>query len=666
MYKIPQNGKWSQKNNSDLFGNLHYTKSVDFDEEGYLKLSSRCVSLINSEDDTDFNIPVSYGRTSTGAFTIATVENPYLLDASNTTLSITKDTDNGDDAPPDMSFNTYGKFYINRWHITTSTKLYYKTISNGNWTDAGITALTSGVSHPIARFEKQGTGSLMIGNGNKIVQLDSTYAVGTLPQLEISSDYEIIGMAYNNNQLGIATRLASTIEGQNQEAGFFTWDGSASSANQMFSVGSDSILAIFPYKSSFIILNRIGQILYFNGGGFDELASFPVYFSDVVWGDFLNKLSYGDSIIVEGDTIFINIKNTVSDNFGGTYLENLLGGIWCYDPAVGLYHRYAPSISKATLIETTQANVNTTTNIITKTAGTVLDTGNPIKVLTSKITPIVAGEIYYIIKASTTSFKLATTKENAIANISVDLTASASGTSAFMALNLKDYGQAVSSRCGGIALMGSKSFSYDKVIFGGEYSDLNSTTNYAHLNLSVFGFKNIGYFITSKLNSSLIEDNIQKLYIKYRPLKSEDSITIKYKNKDFNGIPEYASCTVIDNKTLSHNSYIPNSFASTEELELEILSGAGAGQMTKITSITENSGTYTITLSEELEGISANDVMYVKIDNWNVLDTITSADSENWKEIPLAKNSKWTKFKVVLEGSDISIEELQINNSQFK
>ncbi len=660
MIKIPQNSKWSQPNNSDLFDNIYYTKSVNFDETGYLKLSSRAVSVISEQDDSNFDIPVSYGRYTTGGFAIATFDNPYLLDVSNTSFSMTQDTDSGGGSPPSLSVQTYGKWWRNRWHVTTDTKLYYKTISNGDWTDTSISALTSGVSHPLEAFDSQST--LVVGNGNIVRQYDSSYATTNLAQLTLSTDYEVIGLSYNNNLLGIATRLSNTIEGQNKEAMFFTWDGNASSANAGYGVGSDSVLAIVPYKSSFLILNRIGQLLYFNGGGFELLASFPVYFQDVIWGDFLNKLSFGDSIIVRGNLIYINIKNTVTTEECGTNLENMIGGIWCYDPAVGLYHKYSPSISKANLITVLQAGVNTTTNLLTANAGTIVTTGNPVKILQSFITPISAGTIYYMIKVSSTTFYLASTKDLAMALTPIDLTAVASGTNYLLALETKDYGQNRVSRSGGAALMGSKTFSYDKIIFGGDYYDTG--TAFAHMNLSVFGFKNIGYFVTAKINSPYIEDNIVQLTIKYRPLVLDDKIKIKYKNKDFNNIPSFASCTVTSNTVLTTTTDITDAYAYSDELECEFIGGKGAGQMSKVSSITLNAGTYTITLLEEIEGITNGDIITVKLDNWTELQTITRTNTKNWLEVPIAKTSKWTKFKVVLEGSDTTIEELQINNTK--
>lgn len=669
MYKIPKSDthKFSQTNQSDLFGNIHYTKNINFDEDGYLKLSPRTLSIINSEDDTDFNLATSFGRYSEGDVYIATTENPFILDIADGTTTLIKDTDSGDDTPPTMATGTRGRWWQSKWHITTNTKLYYKTVSNGDWTDTGITALTTGITHPLCVFEKSNT--LLVGNGNTVRQLDTSYATTSLAQLTISSDYEIVDIVYNNNQACIITRLSSTTEGQGKEAGVFIWDGSASSANYMYGCGADALIAVVPYKSSFAMITRTGQILYYNGGGFDELASFPVFFKDIEWGNFLNALGRGDMMKVDGNIIYININNSITTNDLGTYEESMIGGVWVYDPNVGLYHRYSPSVSEMTILSCEQAGVNTTTNTITvynsfsyPTSPTIPTTGNPVKVISSTIGGLVAGEIYYIIKASTTTFKLASSYANAIAMTPVDLTSTGGAYSYFMTMELKDYGQSKATTAGGIGLFGGKAYSYENILFGSSLKDTNSSSDYQHLNISVAGFKNIGYAIIPKLLSDGVEDNIIKGYIKYRPLKSTDTIEIKYKNKEYLGLPDIADCTATSSTVLTTTSLISEADTFTGELECEVISGAGAGQMVKVSSITESGGTYTITLETALEGVSTSDLLSVKLDNWTTLITITNNDTDNWKEFSLAKNSKWTKLKVVLAGSDVTIEELQVLN----
>lgn len=668
MIKIPNRGKFSQPNNSDLFGNIHYTKGVNFDEEGYVKSSSRTVSLLNSVDDANFNIPVSFGRHSAGSFYIATTDTPYKLSLGDGVSSLAADNDTGN---PSLDFTSRGKWWRTLWHVTDDTELYYKTKSSGDWTNTGITNLTAGKAHPIEVFESANT--LAVADGNTVRQLDSSYATTNLAQLTLATDYEVVTLAYNKNTLGIGTRLASTIEGQNTEAKFFTWDGSLSSANDSYGVGSDAIIDVAPYKSSFVILTRAGELLYFNGGGFDKLEAFPPYFKDVVWGEMQNVMGYGDMIQADGDILYINVNSKIKGTNLSTHLENFPGGIWCYDPNIGLYHRYSPSITRATILYSREEDISTATDTATVFNGfsmplspTIPATGNPVKILSSAVGGLLAGNIYYMIKVSSTTFKLATTKADADAGTAIDLTSA--GTLVCMALDVKDYGQSRINRIGGVALQEDRTHAYDGVIFGGEYYRNDSTNDYEHLNISVAGFKNISYLVTAKITSDQVEDIIPKIYLKYRPLKTDDTIIVKYKNKDYVGLPKTASCTVTSPSEMYTTDDISEAYTRAGqgiELECEVISGAGAGQMVKVNSIAYGGGTYAIELAEALEGVVATSVLSIKLDNWAELQTITTEDSENWKDIPLAKNSKWTKLKVVMSGSDIAIEEILPVNATF-
>ena len=74
----------------------------------------------------------------------------------------------------------------------------------------------------------------------------------------------------------------------------------------------------------------------------------------------------------------------------------------------------------------------------------------------------------------------------------------------------------------------------------------------------------------------------------------------------------------------------------------------------------EAAGTYTITLAEEAEGVSADDVCDILIDNWKEYAVITADSDENDEgalDVAIGTASKWHKFKVVLSGVDTKVEE---------
>lgn len=676
MIRIPDSSnQFSLPNNSDKFGNLHYVKNVNFDEEGYLKLSARAVSLVNEQDTDTFDIPTAIGRGQSDQFFVATTDRPFEVDLSeNGSSGVSAAVDNGTNAP-NLTFDSHGTWWQNRWYVTDTDDLWYRDPSNGNWTDANVT-LTAGKNHFLEVFRSRV--QLCIADGNEVVQINTSHTETT--NLTIPADYEVIGLAYNNNFMAVATRLSDTAAGQNQQAHLFIWDGTTTSANQSFGVGSDAIMAVTPYKSSFVILTRTGNLLYFNGGGFDQLTSLPFYFQNVTWGDSQNPEMFGNNMFVDGDVIYINV-NTYYEQFGTKgerYLPSSPGGVWCFDPKVGLYHRYSPSISEVSRLTVTSANINTTTDVLTTTAGTIPATGNPVKYIHSRSTKIgglQTGEVYYVIKLSSSTFSLATTRQNALDNIKIDITSTGDTTNYFLAVDQTDYGQSLIRRTGAIGQTEKPSHVQEGLVFGGELRRVNSSTADAHLNFLSAGFHNIGYLVTAKIFASQIKDTYQKLYIRYRPLESGERILVKQKHEDIMGLPistpqDSASVTWTSNREFytiadlsDAKSYLDQ--GGKRELECEIIGGAGAGSASQVESISEDNGTYSVVLKDEVIGASSQRVSDIIIENWVLIDTIDH-NGDGTKEIPLDTSAKWVKYKMVLEGTDVTVEDLLLVSKEHK
>lgn len=667
MIEIPgTTSRFSQPNSSDLLGNVYYTKNINFDLEGYIGLSPRSIAFINKDVDTDFGIPVSIGRNN--SFNVQTTDQNFVANISNQSSSVTQDAGTGN---PGGSFFGYGKFWQNQWHVTNSTGLYYKSSSTGNWTNTGVT-LTASIPHPMAVF--QNLNRLAIGDGNTVDTYSTSYGA-SVQTLTLPSEFEVSGLAYNNTKLGVVTKLSDTAENQNNEAFFFIWDGATSQANQGYGTGSDYVISIVPYKSSFAILTRQGQLRYFNGGGFEDIGQFPVYFENKVWGDPVNALMYGDCLVVDGDVIYMLINADIA-NYGKKNqdkLQNMPSGVWCYDPKVGVYHKYSPSISLQTFLTVTTANINSSTDTMTTTTGTVPDTGNPVKMLYSVSDPIVGlepGSVYYIIKVSPTEFRVATTRENALNGIAIPITANSSNPSYFLALTLVDYSQTYTGRLGGLANSNLETLNAS-FFFGGELFDDSVTTLNTLCGL-VKEFDNIGYFVTPKIIANGQEDIIQNFFVSYRPLKASDSIIVKHRERELTNIPvstPTATNTSVcywtaDNEftTISNISEVYNYFTSGGDVEVEVVSGCGGGQMVQVSNIVESSGTYTVTLEDSLLGITVGQGSNVFFDNWKTIGTITSADQDEFKKIPVGLSSNWHQFKVIMKGSDVAIRKIKIDN----
>lgn len=672
MIRLPLSGKWSQPNTGEKSGSIAYSKNINLDTEGFFSLSPRTVALFDDSgsvanvSDTDFDIPVALGRYENGSFRLATTDEPFNIAVSDTAKTIAEDATSNN---PNLNFQSHGVWWQGAFYESTDTTVGYNTA--GTWTASAISSLTSGVRHYLAVFKNKN--SLAVSNGNT-VKLYNTSHSNTVT-LTLPTDFEVIGLAYNNYRIGIITRLGTDSVGQNSEAYFFTWDGTSTEATTGVGLGSYLSVAICPYKSSFIVIDASGLIKYYNGGGFDILAQFPFYLDEQRWG-FSTVLSYGDNIVVDGDVVYINLGFDLlgSGNRGQRYVVGCPSGVWCYDPEIGLYHRYSPSISKSYLHTISQANVNTTTNVLT-TSVTIPATGNPVIFSSGDVGGLSKKRVYYVIKLSSTTFSLAETKELAGSGVAIDVT-SADTNNYFWMYDLVDYGGSYFTKSGVIGLWDSNKACFQDIIGGARLLD-TTLSSQPTLFTAVPFLENRGYLVTPKLYLDSVEEIVPKIYIKHKPLSTNDVIVVKVKNKEYFNIPASSPNDISDayitwtsargGYTTTDLSEVKTAFDAGEEFELELTAGTGSGQMVKITGISHSSGTYALDIEEDVIGYVAGTKSHFIIDNWTTCASVTySTQSDGIFEVPIAKNSFAPQFKIELRGYKTTVSDIMIINDTHK
>lgn len=662
------NGQWTQDNTSDKFGSLFYTENVNFDEAGYLKLSPRSIVIAQQSDNTNFGIPHAIGLWNTGDYEVATTSNAnFDVDISAGTLSATENSGSNE---PTMTTNSHAVWWQGLWFASTATAILSRPATGGateNWTSR-ITGLTSGVRHYMSVFASRK--QLAVTNGNVIKQYDTSYA--NTVDLTLPSDFEAIGLAFNNGQMGIVTRLGSTTQAQDAEARFYVWNGATTGYNGDAGVGSTACVAVCAYKSSFAVLTKNGRLLYWNGGALTELANFPFFHKDNEWGDVIADLTFGDCMRADGNVIYLNVGFQLN-SYGRkreTMVENCPSGVWCYDPNVGLYHRWSPSISKASVFAVTDANFNTTTNILTVSSGTVPQTGSLARLTNSNtgIDPLVEGQDYYVIKLSSTTFKLATTREKAFLSDAIDLISSGTGDATrFWMYDIIDYGNTYHGQTGAVTKTNATSLFYQDIIFGGDYQT-SALANNDSLCLVAPLLEARGFAVTPKYYPRNTKDNVVKAYIRFRPLGQNDKIVIKHRGIDVYGLPilptNTGNCAIWTGTkefyTTQDVSEAKTYLDNNGELEIKFVAGVGAGQAVKITSITENDGTYAVVLDEEVIGAASTLKSEFVINNWKVIGTITSDhNAQGFAEFSVGESCKWHQFKIELRGYNTTIEDFR-------
>ena len=677
MIQYPPNSQWVQPNTSDKLGSVWATKNVNFDEAGYVKLSPRAVKLLDETTNNDVGAALAFGKFSSGRFQIATSSDAnFVTEIDSDTLSMIEDSGTNE---PALTSDSHAVFWINRWHASDADEVWSKD-ANGEatatWTQR-VTGLTSGVKHYLEVFASRNT--LCITNGNVVLQTTAA-AYGDGTDLTIPSDFEIVGLAYNDGKMGVITQTTLGSTGHTLEAKFYIWDGSTTSATG-YGVDSDACIGIAPYKTSFVVLTRRGKLKLFNGGGFDDLAQLPFFYENRWWA---NLVPVGNPMTVDGDRVFINIGTSLR-TFGrkGTQqVPNTPTGVWCYDPNVGLYHRYSGSNSQVNLVTVAAAGTNTSTDVMTAntntlpdaSAGTIPVSGNIARYTRTTgtgITGLEVSEDYYIIRLSATTFALATSKENALAGVRIDLTAQDSGTSTFVMYDLVDYGTTYHEIQAAVGQFGDSSLVYTDVIFGNDGGSLTTLAQNRAICITDPFLENRGWIISPKVFSRQVTDKNQRIYVKYRPLKTGDSIVVKVKDRDVAGLPvsspnqesnDYIAWTgTTEGWTDTGLSEAKDYFDDGGELECEFVQGAGAGQTVKISSIAESSGRYTLVFAEEVIGALAARRSHFSIDAWRVIGTIdTNLTQDGYcvQGVNIDSSEKFVQFKIELRGSETTLEEL--------
>lgn len=661
----PSDKRITQLNINDLLGDLYVTKNIDLSDRGYIKLAHRSVAVMTEDDSSDFDNCDAIGLSDDGLWVVG---DELFLGTSvglETLSSRAADTNS-----PSPGVEEDFIFFNDREVASDGANVKHRSAST-TWTSISLSLSTSAPTS-LAVFDA--FNALLVGNGNSVRMINSSFSATPVRTLTLPATYQVTSIDTNNNYAAIATR--STVNG---EAKLFIWDGSTTAHNGSYGVGTHEIFSVRKYKSSFVLVTSLGQVLYFNGGGYDELAAFPPYYWKVNWADALNDHSIlsNRGMWVDGDDIYFRLNSEIEGNNRIQFSQYFPGGVWKFSPLNGLHVYATPSFTIFTSDTIPTSDVNTTTDVITVTAAPV--TGTPVQYEDAGGTVLEGlkdNKIYYVIKLTATTIKLASTYSNAIAGTAIDLTGTGNSSQSLKIFWINDFGWSYADNRGAVAIVpntiATNQFTTDRLVFTANVFGKQSATPKTALNILHPLLPNIGYFITPKMTATEAEDFINKLLLKYKPLKTDDKIKIKYRTSERLNMPQGS----FDNGTILGGTWSDtNTFTTTADLssvavgdEVEFVAGVGAGWMSHVSSISYAGGTYTVNLEDEFIWASANDIMYFFVDNWTKFHEITASTQNNndYDEKSLDKSSKWHQFKVVLEGIDVTIEEFQADNQQNK
>lgn len=638
-------------------GTISATKNIDLSEDGYVKLSPPMARVYSSEDAADFNLPYDMFTRTDGTYKILTAgEDTYEITLASLAVVIDSTFAGGTDGLRVFPWVS------NEWFLNADNAVYSY---DGASAATTYTSRITDVLDFIALFVSSNS---IVGrdadNVNVLKQYNSSFA-DTPSDLTLPANFAITGAAFSNESMGVITK-----QRKNQgNAIFATWDGADTSANRIFEVNDPYILDIAAYKSSWVILTSRGLLLYFNGGGFDELGRLQGYDLEQRVVDFspTTSIVFGKLISVDGDKIYVNCYSLPeSAKSREPYHPFYAGGAYVYDPRHGFYHTAAPSYS-----EYKTESITFASNVGTTSSAHYMETGDEI-FSTAALNQVGDSKTYFVIKLTATTFSLAETYEEALAGTVFTVT---NGAYSFNYIKRYDYGiEAVKLQdCGLVRnekdLSGYMDSGAYPFFLGAKVHPNNLASARVNvINMAVPIMSNRGFFTLGKWQSPNLQESWHGFAVKYSKLKPWDKIVFAAKTKDQKAI-------IVGDSTLFASTYAGESvtwdgsgttFSTNADLTgaeegdlVHVFAGPGAGQTAFIKSISGSvADGWQVILDEALRGIVSGRISCVMIDKFKKIGEVTSEDTEGVKQIMGDGIGPSAELFVELRGIDTKISEI--------
>lgn len=653
--------RYTASHESDLFGNLIRTRNLDFNKKGYLGLAGKPFVFYTEAQDGDFQTPI-FIASDDSTYYVGTSDHFFTINTQTHGVGASEKTSG---TPPSLSFNSDYAFYTEDIHVSGTSTVCSFDLSGDTWTQR-ITGLSSSYPHPLCVSEHQQY--LAVGNGNSVRLYDSGYnliTTCTIPAAQI-----VTWIRWKGNLLYFGTRNIFGGEGK-----MYIWNGSGTAANSAYGVGSSWAMSGCEYEDTILVASLTGMLLLFAGNGFVPLrddagreVAFPIYYTGLPWGSSAstsNLLSPVASrgMVSKGRRVFIFVDAGIGFNTGGTpgYLINFPSGLYVFDPSVGLYHKGGVDHAQAQEFQISSVS----NDILTLPSAMVFETGDA--VATSAIAALTGdisgNRIYYAIKIDSTHMKLANTPQQAVAGQNITVTGTAGVLDELVMNVYKSVGATRIQRSGPVHLiteLGLPKYQGAEVLYG---SETNNNTGSQVAAVMSFGMgKNVGSFITPKIQAENVTDEFKKLISKFPPIYHPSrKIIFKYRTENRWGAPGRGdfgngNATWVNSTSFTVNPKTYDVYALAEGDEVEFTMGAAAGYTAHITDIQVDSATqWTITIDEAMPDVAASDTSYFIWDNWTKYKIVSTADDAKaaalgFKNAALTKGAKWVQLKVELRG----------------
>lgn len=336
---LPPNRAWTQPNTGYIFGSVYSSQNVNLEIPGIISLSKRTayVGRQNASGSTfDYVLSIVYdGQALTGTERYYIINSDTIWTLSQNLNTFAVDAISG--TPNCALGSTDGIIWNDGLYVTTSTNM--SKLVAGTWTGSLMT-LSAGLPHPLCQSTINNY--LLVGNGN-VLKKRTTAGVNS-DAITIPDNYRIQWIRSDNARVLIGTR---NLNGGNSAV--FEWDESASAATNKYDIDNQWVYAGEFRNTDFFIVVSDGRLMKFNGGGFSEVARWPIY--KTLQGIWNNGFTLGSvfqrGIRMVGGRVTVLINGEVEEaDVNDPLYPNQASGIWEFDESTGLNHKYGLSFSQ--------------------------------------------------------------------------------------------------------------------------------------------------------------------------------------------------------------------------------------------------------------------------------------------------------------------------------
>lgn len=352
MFSIPDDkGRIRQPNDGDSQGNVYMTYGIDLESsKGKIKVSSQVKKLVNDADNSNFaGYAGSIGVYSPNGITgkIFAVSDK-AFSASNSDIFGTWTEETAGSEPNAGNTIMDSVFFNGLFLVSEGTDI--KSWNGSTWaqwwqTTLGQTALDSGERHLM--WVGSDGNLYIVDGGNKVYRVTPPNPTITVTKTgDGSLDFSATQYQISCAETTSSRSFIGTVDLSGEEAVIIEWDmsPSAATANKLHPIGAKSVLCIAIWNDTPIAILSNGKVKYFNGVSFvdfDISMQFPVTDGFELRDEFIHP--NGWAIIEDLPHFLVTGRTDTADTLTGTKeaTYQMPAGVWCLDPTIGLYHRFA-------------------------------------------------------------------------------------------------------------------------------------------------------------------------------------------------------------------------------------------------------------------------------------------------------------------------------------